>query len=365
MTALAQSLQTVFKIKDQVAEVAEADNNHPSSTPDGNTMDKLHAASTVLQSAADEMLQPMDQMLTDEAAKWDDSSEKIDDATTEDDISFVCPSAWTGMITHLPNLPPRDIVKQLSSIAQQGLLIAPKEKHKGIANKRTIFERLQASSSKTEHDPRTWGLDPVAFIPSLNCCGRVVTIFEQAGTHWLVAPQPDNEEERLRQIHRVATDTYKLNMQVVTPSSKCQIGTGAAWDIGTSAKGKPITNHIASDVHMLPGHNLLPVEMPTHTTGDSNLETFLCNVSKVLSAEAAIGVGADVLADSRRVQSILHFLCLLKSRTESMNQSLLRASALQDPLHRWKKAGHEGIRETVNDLLKEMLCVKAKKGNAW
>ena len=281
MTALAQSLQTVFKIKDQVAEVAEADNNHPSSTPDGNTMDKLHAASTVLQSAADEMLQPMDQMLTDEASKWDDSSEKIDDATTEDDISFVCPSAWPSMITHLPNLPPRDIVKQLSSIAQQGLLIAPNEKHKGIANKRTIFERLQASSSKTEHDPRTWGLDPVAFIPSLNCCGRVVTIFEQAGTHWLVAPQPDNEEERLRQIHRVATDTYKLNMQVVTPSSKCQIGTGAAWDIGTSAKGKPITNHIASDVHMLPGHNLLPVEMPTHTTDDSNLKTFLRNANKV------------------------------------------------------------------------------------
>ena len=82
-------------------------------------------------------------------------------------IGFVYPTPWQDMIARLPNLPPRDIMKQLRSITKHGPLIAMKKKNKVSPSSRWF----RTSSSYTEHDSWIRRFAPVALAPPLNCCG--------------------------------------------------------------------------------------------------------------------------------------------------------------------------------------------------
>ena len=311
----------------------------------------LLKATQVLQSAASELVEPVEEAL-EAVLEQGEEIEELDEAAEE---GLVNSSTIAALLGRCHTEDPSELVKAFGSVCELVASLAPKITHKGLANKRTILEKLVQANPRVVSGAQPWGLQAVCFAPSLNVFGRVITVFRKSGAGYMVADQPADEAASLKRLQSLSDMTHRFNIEAVSPCSVNTYGGAVAWEpCFVTGKKMRCFNVIASDVFMLPGKHVFPTTFPT-IKAKPTTEALATNLAEALKQQCDLGWTQETMGDSRRTAAVTRMLGLLREIAPGMHQYMFKASGVVGPMQTLQACPQEDIKARARDLFG---CIK-------
>ena len=355
-----------------------SDAQHPCCGPEEKAADgrdlgksKTACAMQAFQAAADEMVEPFEEKLEALLQGGDEEGRAAEARTAEDrdddvgsDVAFEGGRA-SRLLVQLGKATPENVLVLLCELDRHLWMAAPRITHKGVANRRTILERLAVSSRKVVEGASAWGFDACVYIPRLRSFARLVTPFKKEYGAYMVMETPPDEDKRIREMARVSNTDVRFNVEAVVPSMRYAHGGATAWSFAAPRGGAPrVQNVVSSDVYVLPGVNLYPADFPAAGGQDvPSGELVFVNMAAALAAEVEQRGVAD-WTDTRRVGSIVALIGFmmgdeLLSRT---NMAAVQHCGLAEPLRALQQCGQAEIENSVGALMEKLTAARARSG---
>ncbi|CAK0907131.1 unnamed protein product, partial [Prorocentrum cordatum] len=236
------------------------------------------------------------------------------------------------------NLRPDGMVHCLSELAARCNALLTTDKHRGMANKRTIKERLAQSSKKFETEDG--GTFP-----------RIAAPFKKAYESFLLMEEPDNEAAKLRELKKLSDTSTRFHVELATVSTARSNGGSTCWEPCKAGSARPRAwSGFAADACVLPGAQFSPVALPTKPEADPTFFHAHANMAEHVAAEVQEGkIDEDV--DSRRAGSILKAIGTLAGYAKQVYMTTAKASRLGVPPKKLKDARQPQIAKAVKDLV--------------
>ena len=120
--------------------------------------------------------------------------------------------------------------------------------------------------------------------------------------NYIVAEEPEDEEQRLKELTRLTESSTKYKIELVTPSVSYTHANASAWSLLSCKSCKErVVNVFASNVYILAGNHILPQALPqtSKTEAATDRINLQSNLRELLVAEAKKGFCGIV--DARRV----------------------------------------------------------------
>ena len=169
----------------------------------------------------------------------------------------------------------------------------PRDRHKGLANRRTILERLQLTVNKVEHmqTRKLWSYQSLVYHHATQAFYRVVTVYHKQGGRWLIADCDQEEKTRLKKMQAMANSTYKVTIEAVELSSSTnpEHPETPQWELSPKVTGRCLTV-FTGDCRILQGEHLISRDMPRVPESPLDKEAILGlhnNLRIILSRELA------------------------------------------------------------------------------
>ncbi|CAK0871602.1 unnamed protein product, partial [Prorocentrum cordatum] len=333
---------------------------------------RLRVAASTLQAAADDLVEPAEERI-EKTLSVDSASAQADSrggqgngvvgelgagSGGEDEESDYCVAYEPGsglfpLIHSMRNLRPDSMVHCLSELAARCNVLLTTDKHKGMANKRTIKERLAQSSKKFETERGSWGYVNLVFLPKEDggTFARIVAPFKKEYKSFLLMEEPDNEAAKLRELKKLSDTSTRFHVELATVSTARSNGGSTCWEPCKASSARPRARSVfAADAYVLPGVQFFPVAFPTKPEADPTFFHVHANVAEYLAAEVQEGkIDEDV--DSRRVGSILKAIGILAGYAKQVDMTTVKASRLGVPLKKLKDVRQPQIAKAVKDLV--------------
>ena len=187
-------------------------------------------------------------------------------------------------------------------------------------------------------EDKHWCFTPIVFLRTSKGKGgvfaRVVNIFEQKGwkqKSWVLAKEPHSEAAALRNMSNYKNMNFKLDVHEVDFASSCSIPGRTAWASPQEGKAKTAYCTFGSHVHMLPGQNIFPREVPEEEQKvEDPLLHLYTNVANFLGAERDLHAdGVKPFEDELSLLAVLNALEILRLHGRNIFQVHLRSSNMK------------------------------------
>jgi len=91
--------------------------------------------------------------------------------------------------------------------------LAPKDQHKGCANRRTLVERL-LEQPRQPRLGKTWYIEHIVYVKKYETHARVITAFDKAYNSWVPVKRPDGDEGKATLLKAIRPQTgYIIGFQ--------------------------------------------------------------------------------------------------------------------------------------------------------
>ncbi|CAK0804075.1 unnamed protein product, partial [Prorocentrum cordatum] len=358
MVELRTVLEKVLKAPVQEADKAKVDAWHPS---EQGRQSKLEQFVSVFHDASRDLVNGHGPEHA--ASTFVDEFAQDPDCSSEDEVGNELPSdAHEGLelvVDRISNAVRKPVgpalLQSFASVAKDLCGALPREKHKGIANRRTIMERLQLTVPRSSDGAAQASLVDVAiYSPKERSFGRVVLPYRRTNRNFLVELLTDvSHGKRMKELQRRSNVDARITYELIDFSSSHKQGGTTTWALAAPRKkgAARVLSEVSSDLYFVPGENMFPVNMFSDWgKTDGDLVALHANVREFLESECALGLEEKALADARRSSAILHGLSVLSTYAPRVTMAIFRSSELAPTLRKLGKAGSADIAELVKKL---------------
>jgi hypothetical protein len=321
---------------------------HDDGTPcsQQNSQDVVHAR--LLEGGSRELIKPVSEDLAELETNLRAEIALLDEQAATETEAAKPPSVEAGLLPVLLQRlaqeggQPSLTCKNLAMVMEHYNTLAPIDKHKGKANRRTLPERLMEcgrTPSIATDNGKDWFTESIVYVRGqkgelrAGFHARVIRLFEKLHGKWVTVLLSTDIVDKRKRIHKSTNINHRMDVELVRISPARSHGGSVCWVQHQVFGTRRVHNILASDAYPLPGihlvHNALKV-LPPGCTGvppaPVATHTNFKNIAIALTAE----IDSDMLCvEQLRISCICLHLTSLEAMARSTSLIFVKQSGMQ------------------------------------